>query len=117
MPVVRSSLLYSVQAWQLSAKEMQKLESVWCSLLRRMVKEVFSQDKNKKDKSIPVEEVDWSFKLSNSDIMRITKATEIKHFCEFQHLKYIAHVTRLGNETTVSFFLTHLTTAGRNCQS
>ena len=27
---VRSRLLYSVQAWQLGAKDMQKLESVWC---------------------------------------------------------------------------------------
>ena len=64
-----------------------------CGLLRRMVKGGFSRKnapKNKKDKSIPVEEVDLSFKLSNSDIMRITKTTEIKHFCQIQHLKYIA---------------------------
>ena len=27
---VRSRLLYSVQAWQQGAKNMQKLESVWC---------------------------------------------------------------------------------------
>ena len=31
--------------------------------------------------------------------MRITKTTEIKHFCEIQHLKYIANVTRLGNDS------------------
>ena len=58
---------------------MQKLESVWCGLLRCMVKGGFSRKnapKNKKDKSIPVEEGE----LSNSDIMRITKTTEIKHF-------------------------------------
>ena len=30
---VRSRLLYSVQAWQLNAKEMQKLESVWSGFL------------------------------------------------------------------------------------
>ena len=27
---VRSRLLYSIQAWQLGAEEMRKLESVWC---------------------------------------------------------------------------------------
>ena len=27
---VRSPLLYSVQVWQLGAKDMQKLETVWC---------------------------------------------------------------------------------------
>ena len=87
---------------------MQKLESVWCGLQRRMVKGGFSRKdapKNKKDKSIPAEEVDWSFKQSNSVIMRITKSTEIKHFCEFQHLKYIAHVTRLGNDSLQKQFL------------
>ena len=36
--------------------------------------------KNKKDKSIPEDEVDWSFKLSNEAIREITKMTEIKTF-------------------------------------
>ena len=31
---VRSRLLYSVQAWQLNAKEMRKLESIWYGFLR-----------------------------------------------------------------------------------
>ena len=50
--------------------------------------------KIKKDKLIPEGEVDWSFKLSNQAIREITKMTEIKNFCDMQHLKYIAHVTR-----------------------
>ena len=80
---VRSRLLYSVQAWQLGAKDMQKLESVWCGFLRRMVKGGFSRrnaPKNKKDKSIPEEEIDWSYKLSNEKIREITKTNEIKLF-------------------------------------
>ena len=55
--------------------------------------------KNKKDKSIPEEEIDWFFKLSNDDIRKITKTSEIKGFCEIQHLKYIAHVTRMRNDS------------------
>ena len=105
---VRSRLLYSVQAWQLNAKEMQKLESVWSGFLRRMVKGGFirkNAPKNKKDKSIPEEEIDWSFKLSNDDIRKITKTSEIKDFCEIQHLKYIAHVTRMGNDSLQKQFL------------
>ena len=49
---VRSCLLYSVQAWQLGAKDMQKLESVWCGFLRRMVKGGFSGKMLQKIKSI-----------------------------------------------------------------
>ena len=49
---VRSRLLYSVQAWQLNAKEIHKLESIWCG---RLVKGGFGRKKapkNKKDKTI-----------------------------------------------------------------
>ena len=59
---VRSRLLYSVQAWKLDSKEMQKTESIWCGFLTRMVKGGFSRSnapKDKKDKSIPNDEVDW----------------------------------------------------------
>ena len=48
---VRSRLLYSVQAWQLGAKDMRKLETVWCGFLRRMVKGGYARrnaPKNKK---------------------------------------------------------------------
>ena len=98
----RSRLLYSVQVWQLKAKEMQTLASVWSDFLRRMVKGGFiwnNAPKNNKDKSIPEEEINWSFKLSNDDIRKITKTSEIKDFCEIQHIKYIVHVTRTGNDS------------------
>ena len=98
---VRSRLLFSVQAWQLNANEMQKLESVWHGFLRRMVKGGFKRKnvpKNKNDTSIAPEAVDWSFVLSNEKIRKITNTTEIKHFCHIQHLKYVAHVSRLDNE-------------------
>ena len=94
---VRSRLLYSVQAWQLGAEEMPKLESVWSGFLRCLVKGGVSRKnapKNKNDKSIPEGEVDWSFKLSNEAIREITKTTDI-NFCEMQHLKYTLLVSRV----------------------
>ena len=100
-------MLYSVQAWQLGAEEMRKLELVRCGFLRRLVKGGFSRKnapKNKKDQSIPEGEVDWSLKLSNEAIRKITKMTEIKNFCDIQHLKYIAHVTRRENSSLQSLF-------------
>ena len=56
----RICLHYSIQAWQLGAKDMLKLETVWCGLLTRMVKGGYARrnaPKNKKDKSIPEEEI------------------------------------------------------------
>ena len=54
---------------------------------------------------IPEGEVDWSFKLSNEAIREITKTSEIKNFCDMQHLKYIAHVTRRENSSLQKQFL------------
>ena len=76
--------------------------------LRRLVKGGFSRKnypKNKKDQLIPEGKVDWSFKLSNEAIREITKTTEIKNFCDMQHLKYIAHVTRRENRSLHKQFL------------
>ena len=46
---VRSRLLYSCQSWQLTASELQKLESIWYSFLRKMV------TKGQKRKNVPPE--------------------------------------------------------------
>ena len=54
---------------------------------------------NKKDTSIPADEVEWSFNISNARLREITKTSEIIHFCQKQHLKYIAHIARLDNDS------------------
>ena len=69
---------------------MQKVQSLWYGLLCCMVKGGFTRKnapKNKNDTSIPENEIGWSFKLSNEKIREITNTTEIKPFCEAQHLK------------------------------
>ena len=99
---IKSRLLYSVQAWQLNAKEMKKMEAVWYGFLRRMVKGGFQRKnapKNKEDVSIPEDEIDWAYKISNQKLLQITNSSEIKHFCDIQHLKYVAHITRLENSS------------------
>ena len=110
---VRSRLLYSVQAWQLSATEQNKIESLWHGFLRKMVTNGFKRKnlskeylnarkkaKSKKTKQdIPVpDDVDWAFLFSNKQLELITKTSNITNFCKTQHLKYLAHVTRLGND-------------------
>ena len=99
---VRTRLLYSVQAWKLSVAEVKKLESVWMSFLRRMVKRGFARRNVPTDRSdiIAEEDLDWAFIYTNQDILRITKTHPIGTYCEHQHIKYIAHLTRQNN----SFF-------------
>ena len=111
---VRSRLLYSVQAWQPSATEQNKIESLWHGFLSKMVTNGFKRKnvskeylnarkkaKSKKTKQdIPVpDDVDWAFLFSNKQLELITKTSNITNFCKTQHLKYLAHVTRLGNDS------------------
>ena len=111
---VRSRLLYGVQALEISVAEQQKIESVWHGFLRKMVTNGFkrknvSQEylktrksaKSKKAKhDIPVpEHLDWAFIYTNKQLKLITKTSDINQFCKIQHLKYVAHVTRLDNDS------------------
>ena len=109
---VRSRLLYSSQSWDLSASEMRKIESTWYSLLRKMVTNGFkrrnvpseylrARKKAKKSKStVPEPEgLDWAYVYTNEKLQNITKTKNIVHFCKIQHLKYLAHVTRLENRS------------------
>ena len=45
------------------------------------------------------ENIDRSYMYSNIQLKHITKTSSISNFCKVQHLKYIAHVTRLTNDS------------------
>ena len=116
---VRTRLTYSVQAGMLNASETTKLESIWMNFLRRLVRKGFERENvpqarrrarsrasrsSRSSQSEPMEnieeeDIDWRFKLTNQNVLNITKSEPISKFCLGQHLKYIAHVTRLPNSS------------------
>ena len=109
---VRSRLLYSAQSWDLSASELRKIESIWHGFLRKMIANGFKRKnvpleylkakKEAKKHNITIPEpddLDWAYIYSNETLCTITKTTPISSFCKIQHLKYIAHVTRLENNS------------------
>ncbi len=104
---VRSRLLYSVQAWELSGAELQKIDVIWNGFLRKMIaggyarKNAPLQSQRKKgiDPATQVKGVlDWAFKISNTRLHEITNTQPIQDFCHIQYLKYIAHVSRMKND-------------------
>jgi len=96
---VRSRLLYSIQTWELSKTELQKINTVWNGFLRKMIAGGYAR-KNAPTTLSQVEgELDWSFKVSNAKLYEITKSQPIEEFCHIQHLKYIAHICRMSNDT------------------
>ena len=107
---VRSRLCYSCQSWELSASELRKLESIWHSFLRKMISNGYKRknvppeylkakkEAKKSGNTIPEpDDLDWAYCYDNETIRTITKTKNISSFCKVQHLKYVAHVTRLEN--------------------
>ena len=74
---IRSRLVYSVQAWQLIASEMKKMETVWNNFLCRIVRGGFERKNVPKnnDDIIPPEEIDWAYKI-NKKLFTINYRTE-----------------------------------------
>ena len=61
---------------------------------------ILKQKKEAKKSGLDVPEpegLDWAYVLDNENLCNITKTTNISSFCKIQHLKYIAHITRLDN--------------------
>ena len=103
-----------MQDWELSAAEIKKIESIWHGFLRKMVTNGFKRKnvpkeylkarkkvrskKSKQDIPKP-DDLDWAFIFSNEQLKKITKTSNITNFCKTQHLKYVAHITRLGNDS------------------
>ena len=53
------------------------------------------------------EDLDWRFVYNNQNILKITNSEPIQSFCQIQHLKYIAHITRLPNSAIQKLTLLH----------
>ena len=106
---VRSRLMYSVQAWQLTKAEVAKVKVVWMNFLRHMVRGGFARKnvpkerrgkkKKKKKASDDEEDLDWSFKITNEEVQQITHAVEVENDVHRQMLKYIAHICRMENDS------------------
>ena len=51
------------------------------------------------------DDLDWAYFYDNTTLRKITNTTNISSFCKIQHLKYLAHVTRLENSSLQKQFL------------
>ena len=45
------------------------------------------------------DDLDWSYMLNRNSLIMIAKASCIANFCKKQHLQYIVHIARLGNDS------------------
>ena len=64
------------------------------SFIRKMTKGGFKRKPNS-----------WSYMHTNEDLLRIAKTDSLEDFVKRQQLRYVAHVVRKGNESTVKRLL------------
>ena len=84
--LVRSRLTYSCQTWNLTRKQTDHINSIYISMLRKMVKGGY----RRKHES-------YAFVMSNSDILTRCHSEPIHQFIMKQQRKFIANIIRKEN--------------------
>ena len=90
--LVRSRLLYSVQAWHLNVAQSRHLECVYRNFLRKMIFKGF-----RKYGTTDGEHNEHAFVITNAKLYAITNTIPLSDFINAQFLKYTAHVSRMPN--------------------
>ena len=86
--LVHSRLTYGCQTWILNNRQIDKLNSVYCKLLRKMIRRGFDRKPD-----------EWAFIFSNNDILHICKMEDISTFVSKQKERYLAHMLRLPDNS------------------
>ena len=88
--MVRSRLTYSCQTWNLSKRQMDRINSAYIGMLRKMMKGGYRRKKGDNE---------FGYVYSNSDVIRICKTEDISAFVQRQQKTYLAHLARKPNSS------------------
>ena len=83
--IVRSRLTYSCQTWNVNQAEMNRINSVYVGMLRKLVRNG-SKTEN------------FRFIIPNKEILRICQTDDIGTFVAKQQANYLAHLARQPNQ-------------------
>ena len=90
--LVRSIMLYSSQAVDLTQRQKDELEALYRKFLRKMVFRTWKRTYTDEDGNYhPI--------IANAPLQKLTNTVPIEKFVEKQFLKYQAHITRLPNKS------------------
>ena len=88
---VRSRLTYSCQNWALTKIQFNKLDSVYATFLRKMVRNGYSRQPST-DTTI-----NYKFKYTNLSLYNLCSTTSLSSFIQKSQKKYLAHLIRQNN--------------------
>ena len=88
--LVRSRLAYGCQTWTLNTVQMNKLNSFYCGLLRRMIRGGFKRQENR-----------MAFVHSNDAILKICKTEKMQTFIARQQKTFLANIIRREDDAMI----------------
>ena len=88
--LVRSRLTYGCQTWILTVAQKDRINAVYYSMIRKMVRGGYKRKPN-----------EWGFKFTNQNLLDLARTESVCSFVERQKKRYLAHVVRLPNTSLV----------------
>ena len=92
--LVRSRIVYSSQTWSVTKTQINRMNSLYISLIRKMAK---GEYKRKTDS--------MSYRLTNADLLRVSGTEDLRGFIQRQQRNYVGHVIRKDNTSIVKRLL------------
>ena len=116
------------ETWSLTQKQLSRIESVHVEFLRRMIRGGMSRKSTNEEIKVAMEEaisgerqllenIDWSYKMNNQKIYKITKSLSMEVFIRKQNIRWVGHICRSNNETLTKQLMfpdVHFTKRGRH---
>ena len=84
--LVRSRITYSCQTWSVTKNQLGKMTSTYMSFLRKMTKGGYRRKENS-----------WSFVLTNEDLIRIAKVTDLSTYIKEQQRNFVRKIADEDN--------------------
>jgi len=87
--LVRSRLTYSCQTWNLNQVQMQRINSTYIQMLRKLVRNGCKKE-------------EFRYVMTNNEILRLCRTDDIPTFVSKQQTSYLAHFARQVPDQTTS---------------
>ena len=92
--LVRSRLSYASQAWVLTQRQLNHINSIYINMLRKMIKGGFRR-----------KEGTYHYQLTNADILQKCKTKSMQQYTARLQQTFVAHIIRGGNDRTTKRLL------------
>ena len=86
--LVRSRLTYGCQVWTMTKEQMERINSTYMSMIRKMVRNGFRRIDGT-----------WRYLITNDRLLQMGKTEDLKSFAARQQKQYLAHVIRNDDST------------------